>query len=163
MPRALNAPNPHLVQTMEIRKAATYSLAICLLAFIGSYFALKTSYKITLFRINEEIYPTLFAMLLFVAFLFSWSLLEKISAIKSAAYGSIIGYMTGIVSYLMTQALEQDGLETMINSFSQHGVINLPFFLLIFLPALLSGSWLIGGVAFVLMKKLLSRNYKTSN
>ncbi|MDT4869069.1 hypothetical protein FQZ97_1040800 [compost metagenome] len=150
-------------KTMRIRRAATYSLATSLLAFIGSYCALKISYNITLFKINEEIYPTLFSMLLFVIFLFSWEHLEKISPIKSAAYGAISGYIAGIVSYLAAQVLEQDGFETMINTFSQHGVINQPFFLLIFLPALLSGSWLIGGAAFILMNRLLSRNYKVSN
>lgn len=130
-------------------KKILLSLAISLSSLCLTILVLEISYKISLFKINKEIFSPIFAVFLFVALIFQS---QPKSNMALAVRGAMAGYLLGIISYFITQLLEPNGLEVITNTFSQYGVLNLPFFLLVLLPSLLSGSWLIGGFAFLLLK-----------
>lgn len=130
-------------------KKILLSLAISLSSLCLTILVLEISYKISLFKINKEIFPPIFAVFLFVALIFQS---QPKSNMALAVRGAMAGYLLGIISYFITQLLEPNGLEVITSTFSQYGVLNPPFFLLVLLPSLLSGRWLIGGFAFLLLK-----------
>lgn len=118
------------------------ALSLCLMVLL-----LEVSYEVFFFKINEEIFPLIFAVLLFLVLILQS---RTKGNINFTARGAMDGYLLGIVSYFAAQILAPGGIEIITNTLSQYGVLNPPFFLLILLPSFLSGGWLVGGFAFLL-------------
>lgn len=135
-----------------------FSLIISIAVFFASILALKLSYKVTLFRVNENYYAAIFSIMVFLILFHSSASIRQKTPSSSVVSGVVAGYAAGIISYLAAEALESGGYGNMINTFSRYGVLNLPFALLMFVPALLSFSWLIGGGAFFFMNRLLAKH-----
>lgn len=128
-------------------------ILIALAVVVASVFFRFAIYPTAMPAGGANYYTIIFPVALIVALPLLLKAISSKSLVGVVVVGAVAGYFLGVISCLVSFLLTPDGIEKTINSIELFGVFNISFGMFVFLPPLLAGSWLFGGVALLAMNR----------